>query len=280
MKQRNLLLSGVVIILIIAGIYWFSDKSSDPSDKSSNAFGFLNTSYVIENRPVTLVNGKAEEVISDSASKITTEVFGEPANGDLDGDGKSDSAVILVQNTGGSGTFYYVAAALDTDAGVKGTAAVLLGDRIAPQTLEARDGAIIVNYAVRKPNEAMTVSPSVGVTKYLIVDGETIRELLIKKETLEVASPAPLQKISSPVSVTGKSNFFEANTRIRIKDIAGNVLADTFTTAEGWTKLYPFSKEVTYAKPSVNYGLVEVFGESAKDGSEQNKITIPVVFAD
>lgn len=105
------------------------------------------------------------------------------------------------------------------------------------------------------------------------------KKIETSNEFLEIVSPLPNQKIKSPIQVSGKSNFFEANTRIRIKDNNGKILADTFTVAEGWMdKLYPFSKNISYEKPSSKKGVVEVFEESAKDGSEINKITIPVIF--
>ncbi|MFC1622984.1 Gmad2 immunoglobulin-like domain-containing protein [Patescibacteria group bacterium] len=98
---------------------------------------------------------------------------------------------------------------------------------------------------------------------------------------LEIIAPIENQVVTSPVMVSGKSNFNEANTRIRIKDSDGDVLADTFTTAEGWMdKLYPFSKSVEYSAPENKNGVVEVFEESAKDGSEINKVLVNVVFGD
>ncbi len=106
-------------------------------------------------------------------------------------------------------------------------------------------------------------------------------EVATSNELLAVTSPEPYAQVQSPVTVAGKSNFFEANTRIRIKDENGQVLADTYTTAEGWTDaLYPFTQEVDYDTPTAQTGVVEVFEESAKDGSEINKITIPVTFQD
>ena len=106
-------------------------------------------------------------------------------------------------------------------------------------------------------------------------------KIVTKNSYLEVTAPAPYQKITSPVSVLGNSNFFETNTRIKIKDEAGKILADTFTNANGWMdKLYPFLANVFYDAPSSPRGFVEVFENSAKDGSEQNKISIPVVFED
>jgi hypothetical protein len=66
----------------------------------------------------------------------------------------------------GTGTFYYVVASLQTPSGYTGTNAIFLGDRIAPQTTEIKNGEIIVNYADRKPTDPMSAQPTVGVSKY------------------------------------------------------------------------------------------------------------------
>ncbi|MFA5249609.1 MAG: Gmad2 immunoglobulin-like domain-containing protein [Candidatus Paceibacterota bacterium] len=104
---------------------------------------------------------------------------------------------------------------------------------------------------------------------------------ILKNDHLEVDSPAPSQKITSPVTVSGKSNFFETNTRIRIKDETGNILADTSVNAAGcMDKLCPFTAEVLYEIPSSPKGIVEIFESSAKDGGGQNKISVSVIFSD
>jgi hypothetical protein len=136
-----------------------------------------NATYEVAGRPVTLVNGLSEiEAAPGSASKVTTRYFGNEATGDLDGDGVPDSGFVLTQSTGGSGTFYYAAAALKTSTGYVGTNAVLLGDRIAPQTTEIRDRTLIVNYADRQPGEPLSASPSVGVSRYLKLVGGRLVE--------------------------------------------------------------------------------------------------------
>lgn len=137
---------------------------------------FKDASFIIEGRTVALVNGVSEvEAAPGSASKIVTRYFGNEASGDLNGDGVPDMTFLLTQSTGGSGTFYYVVAALATKTGYTGTNAVLLGDRVAPQTTESRNGDITVNYAVRAQGEPMTTAPSVGVSKRLrVVDGKLI----------------------------------------------------------------------------------------------------------
>ncbi|MCX6763363.1 MAG: Gmad2 immunoglobulin-like domain-containing protein [Candidatus Moranbacteria bacterium] len=103
----------------------------------------------------------------------------------------------------------------------------------------------------------------------------------LTSEKLDIDSPRTGQKITSPVKVSGNSNFFEANTLIRIKDEKGGILAATFATAQGWMdKKYPFSAPVSYRKPASEKGIIEVYDLSPKDGKETNKLSVPVVFSD
>ena len=136
----------------------------------------LQAAYLIEEQEVCLINGQAEaEAAPGSATEVRTSVFGQPVLGDLNEDGNEDAALLLMHQPGGSGTFYYVAAALNANGGFRGTNAVFLGDRIAPQTIEIRNGVVIANYADRRPQESMAVPPSVGMSKYFVVKaGELI----------------------------------------------------------------------------------------------------------
>jgi len=135
-------------------------------------------SYNIEGESFLLKDGYLEElVLPSSTSKIITRYFGNEAVGDLNGDEKEDVAFLLTQETAGSGVFYYAVVALKTNTGYKGTNAIFLGDRIAPQTTEIRDDILIVNYADRNINEPMTTSPSVGVSAYLKINKENLEKI-------------------------------------------------------------------------------------------------------
>ncbi len=132
---------------------------------------YINASYIVEGTVVTFKDGiSSVPAAPGSASMVVTKYFGNSASGDLNGDGLADVAFLITQNPGGSGTFYYVVAALKTAGGYTGTNAVLLGDRIAPQTTEVKKGEIVVNYAERKAGEPMTTQPSVGVSKYFKIE--------------------------------------------------------------------------------------------------------------
>lgn len=171
-----------VLVVVIVGlgicILWGSSHKSGDEGNSPNvsALDPTNATYVIEGQQVTLVNGKSEvPAAPGSATQVTTTLFGEPAIGDINGDGKPDAAVILAQNPGGSGTFYYVAADIATSTGSQGTNAILLGDRIAPQNISIKNGQIVANYADRQPGQPMSTPPSVGVTHYFSYNGSMLQ---------------------------------------------------------------------------------------------------------
>jgi heat shock protein HslJ len=121
------------------------------------------------------MDGVAEkEIAPDSAEKDIVRLFGEPTKGDLNGDGTEDAAVILERTSGGSGTFFYAALALqDADGAFVGTNALLLGDRIAPQGVVITDGRATVNYAVRGGDEPMSAQPSIGKSLTIHLDPAT-----------------------------------------------------------------------------------------------------------
>jgi hypothetical protein len=168
----------VVIIVLIGGVFYyggiFNNSSVIPATPA--AFDGKNITFVINGMSVTLINGIA------NASKIITRYFGNEATGDLDGDSLTDTAFLVTQEAGGSGTFYYVVVALKTVDGYKTTNAFFVGDRIAPQLMEihADSKELYVNYTERKQGESMSVRPSVGATLALKVAPAGILEGLMR----------------------------------------------------------------------------------------------------
>lgn len=146
-----------------------------------------NATYSIDGKEITLVNGIAEkELAPGSASKQVTKYFGNAVDIDLNSDGLMDSAFLLVQENGGSGTFYYVVAAIQTQDGYMGTNGIFLGDRIAPQntTVDPNNSSqFIVNYADRAPIEPMSSQPTLGVSKIFKLENGVLTEI--------VTSPTP-----------------------------------------------------------------------------------------
>lgn len=169
-KKSAFIPFAVLVVLGLIMIFLFP-----PSKTVARQFDPLNTTYTIDGLKVALTNGLAQtEAAPGSASKIITRIFGGLAVGDLNSDGRPDASFLIERDPGGSGSFYYAAVALNTPAGAEGSNAVLLGDRIAPQSLEIRGAQVIANYAERIPGEPMTARPSLGVSKYMTVRGSVL----------------------------------------------------------------------------------------------------------
>jgi hypothetical protein len=178
MNKQKLLLVFAVLFCITALVACNKIPKQETGITESNS---LNSSYVIENSLVKLENGLSEVAIaSDSATKIETSVWGKPVSGDLNGDELDDAALILIQNPGGSGTFYYIGANMFDSINKKytGTNALLLGDRILPENISVEKGEIIVKYKERKNDEPMTQTPSVEVLKKYWVENGMLKEIL------------------------------------------------------------------------------------------------------
>ena len=153
------------LVVLLSGAYTRSRQSGGTQDGAPAAASPLDATYRIDGEMITLSGGGAEMPPDPGAATTTiVNVFSVAAKGDMDGDGVEDAAVLLVKDSGGSGTFYYVAAALRRGNAYEGTNAVLLGDRIAPNTTSIRDGVLVHDYATRNPDEPFTVPPSVGAS--------------------------------------------------------------------------------------------------------------------
>jgi len=154
-----------------------SAPATAPGVAAAPRSGHKNTEYSIGGQRIRLVAGVAEAPAAPgSAAKIITRYFGNEVWGDLNADGREDVVFLLVQETGGSGTFFYAVAALDLVSGYVGSQGVLLGDRIAPQTTELNaDGVVVVSYADHAPGQSLSTPPSVGRSIWLKLDPATLQ---------------------------------------------------------------------------------------------------------
>lgn len=177
MKHTRIILGLITLIIFAGGLYLLIPRSKEVAVQMD----LKDAEYTIEGARIRLVDGVAEtEAAPGSASKIVTRYFGNEVRDDLNDDGRMDTVFLLTQDRGGSGTFFYAVAALDTEAGIVGSHGYFLGDRIAPQTTEtSRDPGhvhvIVVNYADRAAGEPMVARPSVGKSVWLKLDPATMQ---------------------------------------------------------------------------------------------------------
>lgn len=155
----------IITILIILGGLFFVLNSYIYNEKQEKTFAdYKDAEYLIEGELVNIRDG----------------YFGNELKTDLDADGDEDVAFIITHSRGGSGTFYYAVAALNTGDGFVGSDGYFLGDRIAPQSTtlspnERHKNVVVFNYADRAVNEPMTAVPSVGKSVYLKISPESRR---------------------------------------------------------------------------------------------------------
>jgi hypothetical protein len=94
---------------------------------------------------------------------------------------------------------------------------------------------------------------------------------------ITVQSPVIGQQVTSPVTVSGTADVFEAVVSVRVLDPAGHEIARSFTTASCGTGCRgDYSVTVPYSLPHPELGTIEVFESSAKDGLPVNVQQIPV----
>lgn len=279
----------VLIVLVGVGVYMWGNQGQMDGSPQKNTEDPFNTTYMIEGASVTLNLGSAEsEVAPGSASKLVTKVFGEPVYGDLDGDGDDDAAIFLTQDGGGSGTFYYAVAAINEDGAYKGTKAILLGDRIAPQTINIREGFLVANYADRKAGDEMTAQPSMGVSMYAaLVNGDLVKIAPNgdKSDLIRVGVPSYLAHISSPLSISGEARgtwYFEASFPIVLTDLNGNVIAQHYAEAQSeWMTedFVPFKATLEFKKPASTTKAILILKKDNPSGlpEHEDEIKVPVI---
>ncbi len=170
----------VAVVVLVGGCSSNSDSGNPPQGQAAiPGTEYGNAAYMIEGQRITLDDAGGGSP-SGTASRIVTRYFGNELKTDLNDDGREDVVFLLTQQRGGSGTFFYAVAALNTEAGYLCSDGYLLGDRIAPQTTVVsgnprHKNVIVVNYRDRRADEPMTAQPSVYRSAYVKLDARTMR---------------------------------------------------------------------------------------------------------
>ncbi len=130
----------------------------------------------------------------------------------------------------------------------------------------------------RLDGEPVDVFSGEGIVLDEPVDRSDYEDLM---PAILVDRPAPGARISSPVTVSGSANVFEANVIVRILDASGKELTKTFTTATCGTGCRgDFSVAVTFpAQTAGSEGFVVVEDDDAAGmGFPPHQVRIPIVF--
>lgn len=151
----------------------------------------MNASFSIEQRKIVLINGLAEQsAMSDPDSKIISQVWGSAKVADLNADGQQDAVLILTQNTGGSGTYYYLVVAMREGNNYQGSAGLWLGDRIQAQDIQIEDNRITVKFLDRLLSEPYSNMPTIPKEKLIVYDPKAKQLINVEQDFAGEADPS------------------------------------------------------------------------------------------
>lgn len=112
-------------------------------------------------------------------------------------------------------------------------------------------------------------------------DDETASSPIVSDSgNVEVSSPASGEIIGLPLVMNGRARVFENTFAYRLLDADGTVLVAGHAMADApdMGQFGDFVVTTSYAEPTGDHGMVEVFEYSAKDGSVMNLAQVPVAF--
>lgn len=169
----------IIIIILAAAILFYAMRNTFPIDKTgSSAMSEnsvfradpTNATFIFDDGPITLSAGRDERTVV-SGSALTEEIvlLDKFAYGDVNRDSKEDTVLLLARYGAGSGVFIYAAAFISGPVTYRGSEAIFIGDRIAPQSISINQrGIVTVKYLDRALDESFAAEPTVPASKQLV----------------------------------------------------------------------------------------------------------------
>lgn len=101
-----------------------------------------------------------------------------------------------------------------------------------------------------------------------------------REENIRVSIPATNDEIGLPLIIRGEARVFENMLNYRLRDSDGSVLLEdmAYANSPDIGLFGSFEIEINYPEPKGDEGMLEVFDYSARDGSEIDKVIIPIRF--
>lgn len=151
--------------------------------------------------------------------------------------------------------------------------------------------AFFAYWVFRRPLEAPTTQqPETPLATSVQSERDTVERVAesvssktgdeLVNENIRVTSPKPNDKLTSPFVVVGEARVFENVMNVRVTNTKGDAFINetAYAKAPDVGQFGPFSINLSYKFKNTKEGFVEVYSKSAKDGSEQDLIRIPVIF--
>ena len=166
MKIKIILASFAVLILSACSAKSESnvaETSDEGTVVTQNPADPSNAGYYIDGIVYTLSNGILDQQIEDSTTFNKFKLLEFKASGDINQDSVDDSAVILINDAGGSGTFYYLGILTSGPTPIIENTS-FLGDRIEVKEINFVDGNFEVVYLDRDVETSFDQPPTIEIT--------------------------------------------------------------------------------------------------------------------
>jgi heat shock protein HslJ len=166
-------------LLIRSGILAMITQAAFAGNAVPESSGLANAVYSgIEKGSIQLTDGHWEgEPYSDGGAARPTAALVEDfaLQADLDGDGADETVVLLWQNSGGSGTFSYIAVMDNVNGEWSNVATAPLGDRVQVRSGAVKNAAITLD-VVQQGEEDPACCPSQLATRSWTLEGGKLEE--------------------------------------------------------------------------------------------------------
>jgi len=152
--------------------------------------------------------------------------------GDLDGDGAVDSAVLVWTSTGGSGTFdFIVLLGRKADGSVSERASAPLGDRVNLRSAAIDHGEIVLDTVQAGPKDA-ACCPGQKMRRIFVLVGDTLKETSTEdRGRLSLADIAGAWKLTNLAFDEGVPPDIDVTLQVEGDRIAGRAACNRYTGA-------------------------------------------------
>lgn len=171
--MKKPMLVGLVAGIAALGLLFAAIRSAQDEQRNAapSLIALQNLTIAIDGENFTMSNGvAANESAPGSAGMNTVRIVGDPVAADVTGSGKPDAALLIRNDPGGSGTFYYAVLAVNDNGSYRATNALPLGDRIVPQTVDVIDGRFVYRFLERGADQSMAEAPKIERAVSIVVD--------------------------------------------------------------------------------------------------------------
>jgi hypothetical protein len=242
--KRSLLSLGVIIFLTIFVVSCNRQTTTtpqipmltEPAQTAAPSEGVSLDTFA----NMTLVSPQTTETVQLTNGVFDGEANGNPliiqllpqaAFGDLNGDGLDDAALLITENTGGSGVFVSLVAMVNNGSGFDQVVSLYVDDRPLINSISIENGRIILDAVIHAVDDSMAEPTMKVVEEFTLEGSKLVRRKLDSTmheaaRTIVIDSPAESASVEASFQVTGSMPIapFENTLSYRIFDASGNMI--------------------------------------------------------